>query len=432
MATNGDAACIVSPVPVSLQHLSDADLLDGVRGLVGRSNRLLAELLAHLGEVEARGIHRLRACSSLYTYCIHELRLSEDEAFRRVTASRLVRRFPALFDALASGELHLTGLLMLGPHLTQENVVEVLARAKYRTKRELGALVRLLDPLPAVPTRIEPLGPVSKVAVPKAPTWEEFVGAFAPVRELAPGERPRDWVRGANDDGHDASGHGGGHRGDALRSAERPASHDDSAPARELHEPQLYKVQFTATEEYVRLVEEAKALLSHALPNATLDEIQLRALQTFVAGLKKRKYATTTSSTPLAADLRAPALGSAKPEPKPPRQRGRHIPAPVRRAVAERDGVRCTYVDVTGRRCSETHRLEFHHLKPFARGGEHAPENVTLRCSAHNSLAAEDDFGAELVAAKKDAAPHDPFRRAQSELGGLSPPRRPRPDTRPR
>jgi hypothetical protein len=51
---------------------------------VGRSNQLLAELLAHLGEVEARGIHRTRACSSLYTYCIYELRFSEDEAFRRV------------------------------------------------------------------------------------------------------------------------------------------------------------------------------------------------------------------------------------------------------------------------------------------------------------------------------------------------------------
>jgi hypothetical protein len=204
------------------------------------------------------------------------------------------------------------------------------------------------------------------------------------------------------------------HLGDALGSADRPASHDDSAPVRELHEPQLYKVQFTASEEYVRLVEEAKALLSHALPNATLDEIQLRALQAFVAGLKKRKYATTTASTPLAADLRAPALGSAqpKPEPMPPRQRGRHIPAPVRRAVAERDGARCTYLDATGRRCSETHRLEFHHLKPFARGGEHAPANVTLRCSAHNSLAAEDDFGADFVAARKGAAPHAPFGRA--------------------
>src|SRR6185295_6586356 len=121
-----------------LEELSNTELLDSTRRLIGRSNRILAELLAHLGEVEARGIHRTRACSSLYVYCIYELRLSEDEAYRRVAGARLVRRFPLLFEAVVSGELHLTGLLMLGPHLTHENLVEVLARAKHRTKREIA------------------------------------------------------------------------------------------------------------------------------------------------------------------------------------------------------------------------------------------------------------------------------------------------------
>jgi len=119
-----------------LSDVSDTDLLTATRGLVGRSNQLPAALLAHLAEVEARGVHRERACASLYTYCIYELRFSEDEAFRRVSAARLVRRFPAVLDAVASGELHLTGLLLLGPHLTEQNLTEVLARAKHRTKRK--------------------------------------------------------------------------------------------------------------------------------------------------------------------------------------------------------------------------------------------------------------------------------------------------------
>jgi hypothetical protein len=192
MQTDTHAVHAVPDAEHSLAHLSDEELLIGTRRLVGRSNQLLAELLAHLGEVEARGIHRTRACSSLYAYCIYELRLSEDEAFRRVAAARFVRRFPALLDALASGELHLTGLLMLGPHLTEGNVVEVLARAKHRTKRELARLVRVLDPLPAVPACIEPLGPAPVRVVPPEPRWEQFVAATCPIRELAPGERPRD------------------------------------------------------------------------------------------------------------------------------------------------------------------------------------------------------------------------------------------------
>jgi hypothetical protein len=53
----------------SLAHLSDSELLASTRRLVGTSNQVLAALLVHLAEVEARGIHRTRACSSLYTYC---------------------------------------------------------------------------------------------------------------------------------------------------------------------------------------------------------------------------------------------------------------------------------------------------------------------------------------------------------------------------
>jgi len=120
----------------ALENVSDADLLTATRGLVGRSNQLLAALLAHLAEVEARGVHRERACASLYTYCIYELRFSEDEAFRRVSAARLARRFPAVLNAVAAGELHLTGLLLLGPHLTEQNLIEVLARAKHRPRRK--------------------------------------------------------------------------------------------------------------------------------------------------------------------------------------------------------------------------------------------------------------------------------------------------------
>jgi hypothetical protein len=172
-------------------------------------------------------------------------------------------------------------------------------------------------------------------------------------------------------------------------------------------------VQFTATAEYVRLVEEAKALLSHAAPRASLDEIHLRALRAFVTLLRKQEYAIAeTPSHQLQSDVTGelPTAQREKPmfEPGPVeegteahhppqrRQRGRTIPAAVRRAVSKRDGEQCTYVDPAGRRCPETHRLEFHHLEPFALGGEHAAANLALRCAAHNALAAEDDFGREL------------------------------------
>jgi hypothetical protein len=233
---------------IVISSLSDSELLANTRTLIGRSNQVLAALLAHLGEVEARGLHRTRACSSLYAYCIYELRLSEDAAVSRVAAARLTRRFPELLDAVAAGELHLTGLLMLGPHLTRENLRDALARAKHRTKKEVAKLVRILDPLPSVPARIEALGPSPLAGIHTQPTWAEQVASFCAVRELLPGDRPADWVEPGK-----------------LSVPERI-----EAP---LGKPLQYKVQFTATEEYVDLIERAAALLSNGGEDDGIEQI---------------------------------------------------------------------------------------------------------------------------------------------------------------
>jgi hypothetical protein len=412
----------VGPVS-SPAELSDGDLLTATRYLVGRSNQLLGALLGHLSEVEARGLHRTRACSSLYTYCIFELRFSEDEAFRRVAASRLVRRFPALLDAVTSGELHLTGLLMLGPHLTAENLPEVLARAKHRTKKEIARLVRRLGPLPDVPARIEPLGPAPARVVRAAPTWSQFAESLCPVRELTPGDRPREWLENAHtEDANECSN-------DVPLAEVVP---EPPAPAR--LEPERYRVQFTAGDEYVKLVEKAQALLSHSTERVPLDELQLRAMRAFVSELERKKRASTKRPRRARIAQRAGTQPSSGPESQPanaefgavdeaaagsrskhPRQRGRHIPAAVRRAVFERDQARCAYTDGSGQRCRETHRLELHHLEPFARGGKHTLANLALRCRAHNTLAAEQDFGANLAHRTRNSS-HESQRQAENSV----------------
>jgi hypothetical protein len=305
-----------------------------------------------------------------------QLRLSEDEAVRRVAAARLVRRFPELLDAVAAGELHLTGLLLLGPHLTRENFRDVMARAKHRTKKEIAKLVRILDPLPAVPARIEALGPALPGAAPSNPSWAEQVASFCPVRELEPGDRPKEWVEP-----------------DEL-----------SAPARQearLEQPLRFKVQFTAIEEHIDLMERAAALLSNRGEHNGIEEIHLRALRALVEELEKRRYGAPQNTSTKAL--------------KPAARPARHIPARVRRTVFDRDGACCTHVDPTGQRCRETHHLELHHLVPFARGGSHTAANLTLRCAAHNAYAAELDFSSEHIAMRRDSCPHESARHAERE-----------------
>jgi 5-methylcytosine-specific restriction endonuclease McrA len=223
-------------------------------------------------------------------------------------------------------------------------------------------------------------------------------------------------------------------------------------PPAEPLSPQRYKVQFTAGEEYVMLVEEAQALLSHSAPRATLDEIQLRAMRALVAELKRRKHAVVARAHKPPAESKDAGRSTAERESAqkseaeseselPPfdaesgqqseieikhprsdaesrqsqvasehtRRRGRKVPAVVCRAVFERDEARCTYTDALGQRCAETHRLELHHLKAFALGGEHTEDNLTLRCHAHNALAAEQDFGTQLIERARSASEHEPW-----------------------
>lgn len=61
--------------------------------------------------------------------------------------------------------------------------------------------------------------------------------------------------------------------------------------------------------------------------------------------------------------------------------------------MSRRDAGRCAYVSKDGRRCEGRGFLEFHHVIPYAMGGETTVENLQLRCRAHNGYEADLFFG---------------------------------------
>ena len=141
----------------SLRHLSDPVLLDSLTGLVRRGNRLEAELLAHVAEVDRRRLYLGRACESMFAYCTEVLRLSEDAAYKRIQAARAAREVPIIFELVARGELHLSGVSLLAPRLTADNHVELLARAKHQSKRAIERLIAERFPQPDVPSSMRKL-----------------------------------------------------------------------------------------------------------------------------------------------------------------------------------------------------------------------------------------------------------------------------------
>jgi hypothetical protein len=139
--------------------------------------------------------------------------------------------------------------------------------------------------------------------------------------------------------------------------------------------PARYKVEFTAS---AALREKLQRL--QALGGGDLAEAIEQAVTERLERLEAKRYAKVATPRKRLAD--APTTPSS-----------RYIPAPIRRAVHERDEGRCAYTE--GRhRCSETRRLEFHHRHPFGYGGSHDPTNVALLCRAHNAYLARLDYGA--------------------------------------
>jgi hypothetical protein len=175
-------------------------------------------------------------------------------------------------------------------------------------------------------------------------------------------------------------------------------------------------VQFTASAQLKDKLERLQALLRSELPDGDLGAVIERAVTEKLERLEARRFAktrapartTTAAQSSTAAQThtitQAGTAAASKPRSSTlpsPGARGhvRHIPAAIRRAVHERDGGRCRYVDGTGRRCPERHRLEYHHVHPFGLGGGHTLENLRLMCRTHNSYLAEHDYGTKAIAA---------------------------------
>ena len=141
----------------SLSHVSDAALARDLAAAVAGDRASTAILLAHIAEFDARKLYVPAAHPSMYSYCVHELKLSEEAAFKRIHAARAARRFPAIFGAVADGRLHLSAVVMLALHLTPENGAELLTAATHRSKAEIEKLLAERSPRPDLPEQVVPM-----------------------------------------------------------------------------------------------------------------------------------------------------------------------------------------------------------------------------------------------------------------------------------
>lgn len=332
---------------VSLAHLSDGAVIAEVTRLAGTERNATAQLIAALAELDARRLYLGEGCSSLFTYCTMVLHLSEHAAYSRIETARAGRRFPLIFDLLMNGDVTVTTVGLVAKVLTEQNHREVLARVTHKSKREAEELVAELRPRPDALTIMRRVPVQANTAAQVCSTPRTTLESPA-----ATAEPP------------------------AVVTAQPLAPPVSARHVIVPLAPERYKVQFTVSRETYDKLRRVQDLMRHSVPSGDPAAVFDRALTALLTELEKAKIAAI--SRPRSASR--------------PSSQSRHIPAGVKREVWKRDQGRCAFHGTRGR-CAETGFLEFHHVRPFAAGGESDAKNIELRCRAHNQYEAELFFG---------------------------------------
>ena len=392
----------------SMTQVSNHQLMAQLHQLNEQGFRLDAELLLYLGELDRRGLYRQEACGSAFEFCISRMGYSEGVAYKRVGAARLMRQFPRIYELLAEGQIHLTAVMLLKPHLTEENHEQWLLAASHKSRRQVEKLLASRCPKPDVEASVRKLPgkrPAPGGSSPESPADGEDRPAGSPqqtpvqqtpVQQTSAPTTPAletvSATRGATDT-----------TVTPATPALAPSTHAVAqvAPL----SGSTYRVTFTASEQLKQKLDRARELLSHCIAPSDLPALIERALDQLLEREQRRRYGTRpkckltaplrprrpcpappqgekaaplmsgepasarskSASAPSVDSMQQPCqvtaperLESQDPNPKcvvnagstSSTSRRRPPPAAVRQEVFERDGGQCTFVDQQGRRCT--------------------------------------------------------------------------------
>ncbi|MBS2013094.1 MAG: HNH endonuclease [Deltaproteobacteria bacterium] len=357
----GDDVTDVSEVKsgaATLAALTNEELIARVEAMCGRSTRLMAQLLVHLGEVEARGLFRDAGYTSMFAYCMERLRMCESATWRRLHAARLCRRSARLVSLIEEGRVHLSALGMIGATITDAELDQVIDRISGKTKREVEEIVASTNP--------------KALSVFHTLAWRD-----SSVSRAIPGPLDERAVRDARGEGP----RGGVGTSSLERSGDAEAGHRASG-AKPSDVPAKYALTVAMTGETRAKLERIVELTRHANPSGDLAIVIERAVEALLEKVEKARFGSATRKSPKRSQPVRPG----------------YVERATRREVFERDGHQCTFVSDDGHRCSARSFLEIDHIEPRARGGDESVDNLRTRCRAHNQLYAEQVYGRDYVA----------------------------------
>jgi hypothetical protein len=108
---------------MKLHTLNDSVLIAATESLIRQERELLTSVLHHLHEIDRRRLFCSLGYKSLFDFAVRHLGYPEDQAYRRISAMKLLRELPELEEKVNQGEISLTHIGLAQSLFKQERKI---------------------------------------------------------------------------------------------------------------------------------------------------------------------------------------------------------------------------------------------------------------------------------------------------------------------
>jgi 5-methylcytosine-specific restriction endonuclease McrA len=341
-------------------------------------------------------------------------------------------RYPEVRRLLARNDVNVCTISIVAGILTKENKKTLLREIRGKTQRQVHVIASGYRPERTIRDRVRPVAVIKPTRAhtpsttsPNNASTDDVVRsrAFEKWQEIYRRSGGKKLTTAAGVPLGSAEG-GTATRLDVTDGGEATPVKTECVAANEstFIIEQQFELGFAVSAEFMKKLDEVKALLSNRYPagiefeqlfEAVIDEfIDRHSPKRKQARREQRKQKRDAKSTAQVAAMQPSKrnqVTTSTANSRPPRgksdrdkrckqqgskrKRTRYVSPATKDKVFARDRGKCTYVGANGRRCNATWGLQIDHMEPYTRGGSNRANNLRLLCGKHNRIEAERILG---------------------------------------
>ncbi|WP_413587302.1 HNH endonuclease [Bdellovibrio sp. HCB274] len=110
---------------MNLTEVSNTELLGRLEKLAQSERKITHLILMHINEMEGRRLYAELGYDSMFRYLTRHLKYSDDAAYRRLSAARLLKQAPEISEKIENGSLTLTQLTQVQSAIRMESKIAI-------------------------------------------------------------------------------------------------------------------------------------------------------------------------------------------------------------------------------------------------------------------------------------------------------------------